>query len=141
MQINMDVVFKCNGKEIENVAEFKYLGLVIDRTKNNPSTMLLKRIYKAQAAFNSVKCHARLLGLHNRRVRIQLVQALAVTTLLYGSVIFGCLGPTRMQLTGGAQVFVRAEIFMRKMLRWALKTAPIDTRVSMLYLASNSVTV
>jgi hypothetical protein len=24
---------------------------------------------------------------------------------------------------------------------WALKTAPIDTRVSMLYLASNSVTV
>jgi hypothetical protein len=25
---------------------------------------------------------------------------------------------------------------MRKMLRWALKTAPIDTRVSMLYLAS-----
>jgi hypothetical protein len=46
-----------------------------------------------------------------------------------------------MQLTGGAQVFVRAEIFMRKMLRWALKTAPIDTRVSMLYLASNSVTV
>ena len=47
MQINMDVVFKCNGKEIENVAEFKYLGLVIDRTKKNPSTMLLKIIYKA----------------------------------------------------------------------------------------------
>jgi hypothetical protein len=35
----MDVVFKCNGMKIENVAEFKYLGLVIDRTKNNPSTM------------------------------------------------------------------------------------------------------
>jgi hypothetical protein len=43
----MDVVFKCNNREIENVAEFKYLGLVIDRAKNNPSTMLLKRIYKA----------------------------------------------------------------------------------------------
>jgi hypothetical protein len=33
---------------------------------------------------------------------------------------------------------VRAEMFMRKMLRWALKTAPVETRVSMLYLATNS---
>jgi hypothetical protein len=39
---------------------------------------------------------------------------------------------------GGTQVFVRAEMFMRKMLRWALKTAPVETRVSMLYLATNS---
>jgi hypothetical protein len=46
-----------------------------------------------------------------------------------------------MSLTGGAPVFVRAETFMRKMLRWALKTAPIDTRVSLLYLATNSVNV
>ena len=69
----MDVTFQCYNKNIENVAEFKYLGLVIDRNKNNLSTMLLKRIYKAQAAFNSIKCHARLLGLYNRRVRIQLV--------------------------------------------------------------------
>jgi hypothetical protein len=47
MQINMDVAFTCYDKNIENVAEFKYLGLIIDRSKNNPSTMLLKRIYKA----------------------------------------------------------------------------------------------
>ena len=70
-----------------------------------------------------------------------MVQAIAVTTLLYGSVIFGCIRPARLQLTGGARVFVRAEIFLRKMLRWALKSTPIDTRVSMLYLASNSVNV
>jgi hypothetical protein len=62
-----------------------------------------------------------------------------VTTLLYGSVIFGCLGPARLQLRGGVPVYVRAEVFLRKLLRWALKSAPIDTRVSMLYLASNSV--
>ena len=135
----MDVAFNCCSQEIKNVAEFKYLGLVINRANNSPCTMLEKRIYKAQAAFNSIKCHARLLGLHNRRVRIQLVQALAVTTLLYGSVIFGCLGPARLQLQGGASIFVRTEILMRKMLRWALKSAPIDTRVSMLYVASNSV--
>jgi hypothetical protein len=47
MQINMDVDFTCYDKSIENVAEFKYLGLIIDRSKNHPSTMLLKRIYKA----------------------------------------------------------------------------------------------
>ena len=40
MQINMDETFKCVEREIENVAEFKYLGLIIDRAKNNPSSML-----------------------------------------------------------------------------------------------------
>ena len=33
---------------------------------------------------------------------------------------------------------MRAEIFLRKMLRWAMKTAPVDTRVSFLYVATNS---
>jgi hypothetical protein len=134
----MNVDFKCGDKSVENVAEFKYLGLIINRAKNHPGEMLAQRINKAKGAFYRIKCHARLLGLHNRRVRISLVQAIAVTTLLYGSVIFGCLGPARLQLTGGAQVFIRAEMFMRKMLRWALKTAPVETRVSMLYLATNS---
>ena len=69
----MDVEFKCNNLPIENVSEFKYLGLYIDRANASPSTMLEKRICKAVGAFNNIKCHARLLGLNNRRVRIQLV--------------------------------------------------------------------
>jgi hypothetical protein len=40
----MEVNFRCNGVKIDNVAEFKYLGLVINRANNNPSTMLEKRI-------------------------------------------------------------------------------------------------
>ena len=36
----MDVEFMCSDKIIENVADFKYLGLIIDRAKNNPSSML-----------------------------------------------------------------------------------------------------
>ncbi len=123
---------------IENVTEFKYLGLFVNRACATPTVMLEKRISKATAAFNNIKCHARLLGLSNRRVRIQLIQALAVTCLLYGSTIFGCLGPARMQLQGGTATFARADILLRKMLRWALRTAPIDTRVSMLYLATNA---
>jgi hypothetical protein len=51
------------------------------------------------------------------------------------------MSAARLQLSGGASSFVRAEVFMRKMLRWALKNVPIDTRVSMLYLATNSVNV
>ena len=66
----MDVNFYCKGKKIENVAEFKYLGLIINRANNSPTTMLEKRICKARAAFNNIKCHTRLLGLFNRRVRV-----------------------------------------------------------------------
>ena len=86
----------CGEKSIENVADFKYLGLIINRAQNKPGQMLAHRIIKAKCAFYRIKCHARLLGLHNRRVRIALVQAIAVTTLLYGSVIFGCLGKARL---------------------------------------------
>ena len=73
MQINMDVVFNCCQRNIENVADFKYLGVVIDRANNSPCTILENRICKAKAAFNIIKCHARLLGLHTRSVRISLV--------------------------------------------------------------------
>jgi hypothetical protein len=92
----MDVDFVCGDKILENVADFKYLGLIINRAQNNPGHMLDHRISKAKCAFYSIKCHARLLGLHNRRVRIALVHAIAVSTLLYGSVIFGCLGKARL---------------------------------------------
>jgi hypothetical protein len=36
----MDEKFHCSNVEIENVAEFKYLGLIIDRAKSNPGSML-----------------------------------------------------------------------------------------------------
>ena len=52
MQINMDCSFMCNNLPIENVNEFKYLGLFINRAQSSPTVMLEKRIHKAQAAFN-----------------------------------------------------------------------------------------
>ncbi len=66
----MDVEFKCYGVPLKNVNEFKYLGLIINREKNNPSIMLTNRISKTESAFNSIKCHTRLFGLFNRRVRV-----------------------------------------------------------------------
>jgi hypothetical protein len=69
----MDVIFQCNGSPLENVDEFKYLGLIINRARNSPTAMLEKRISKAKVALNNIKCYTRLLGLFKRRVRIQLV--------------------------------------------------------------------
>lgn len=66
----MDTVFTCNGLPLKNVEEFKYLGLIINRANNSPTAMLEKRICKTKAAFHKIKCHSRLLGLFNRRVRI-----------------------------------------------------------------------
>jgi hypothetical protein len=66
----MNVEFSCYGMPLTNVSEFKYLGLVINRANNNPSTMLENRISKTEAAFYNIKCHTRLLGLFNRRVRV-----------------------------------------------------------------------
>jgi hypothetical protein len=36
----MDETFTCGNVEIENVAEFKYLGLIVNRAKSNPGNML-----------------------------------------------------------------------------------------------------
>jgi hypothetical protein len=66
----MNVEFSCYDMPLENVSEFKYLGLVINRANNNPCTMLENRISKTEAAFHNIKCHTRLLGLFNRRVRV-----------------------------------------------------------------------
>jgi hypothetical protein len=40
----MDVNFYSNNIKIENVSEYKYLGLVVSRKLNNPSRMLEKRL-------------------------------------------------------------------------------------------------
>ena len=66
----MDETFTCGNVEIENVADYKYLGLIVNRATSNPGNMLEQRLSKAKAAFYSIKYHARLLGLYNRRVRI-----------------------------------------------------------------------
>ncbi len=70
MQINMHGSVFCNNFELEIVAAYKYLGLIVDSTQSSPSSMLSARIEKAMHAFYKIKNHARLLGLFNRRVRI-----------------------------------------------------------------------
>jgi hypothetical protein len=59
---------------------------------------------------------------------------------MYGSVLFACLGNDLSTLTANCMVFKEAEIFVRKMLRWAMRT-DVDTRCSFLYVVSNCVNV
>jgi hypothetical protein len=59
---------------------------------------------------------------------------------MYGSVLFACLGNDLSTLTANCMVFKDAEIFVRKMLRWAMHT-DVDTRCSFLYVVSNHVNV
>jgi hypothetical protein len=70
-----------------------------------------------------------------------MVNALAVSTLLYGSVIFSCLSATNVSLEGGTTMFKRAEVLFRKMLRWAVRSTDMDTRCSFLYVLTNSTNV
>jgi hypothetical protein len=55
---------------------------------------------------------------------------------MYGSVIYACLSNIEPVFEPTNVVFAQAEIFIRKMLRWALQV-PVDTRSSFLYVISN----
>ena len=43
----MDVVFKCDNLKIENVNEFKYLGLILSNKSSRPDILLKARMIKA----------------------------------------------------------------------------------------------
>lgn len=81
-----------------------------------------------------------MLSIGNTRVRVQLINSLVVSILMYGSVIFACLGAVPVQLQQNCVVFQEAEILVRRMLRWAMRTE-CDTRCSFMYVMSNCVTV
>jgi hypothetical protein len=76
------------------------------------------------------------MGISNVRVKLQLINALVSSVLMYGSVIYACLSNIEPVLEPTNVVFAKAEIFIRTMLRWALQV-PMDTRSSFLYVLSN----
>jgi hypothetical protein len=76
------------------------------------------------------------LGISNTRVKIQIVNALVTSVLLYGCVIYACLSNVETTLDPTNAVFAKAEIFSRKMLRWIFGFEN-DTRKSIMYVVSN----
>jgi hypothetical protein len=104
---------------------------------------MLDRIQKCKVAFYSVVNKSKFFGLSNARVRLQLMQSLALTHLLFGAVVFGCLADVSFNLgdaTTQHAVWHDAEVLLRTMLRWAVKSAR-NMRSSFLYLMCNCPTV
>lgn len=73
-----------------------------------------------------------------------MVHSLALTHLLFGCIVFGCLADNVVSIASSQRatcVMWRAvEIFFRKMLRWSLKCKR-DIRTSFLYLLADSPSV
>ena len=66
---------------------------------------MLDRIRKAKCAFGAIKSTARILGLNNCRVKLQVINSLVISTLLYGCMVFACLGSSRVALEQSHCVF------------------------------------
>ena len=69
-----------------------------------------------------------------------MVNALVASVLQYGRVVYACLSNVESALEPTNLIFAKAEIFFRKMLRWALNVE-MDKRSSFLYVTSNHPTV
>ena len=80
------------------------------------------------------------MGLFNSRVRVQLVLSLTLSHLMFGCVVWSSLMSTDFSFGHAATLWNKAEILLRKMLRWALHM-PRDTRLGFLYFAGNLPTV
>lgn len=102
------------------------------------------RLNKCKLAFYSVQNKARFFGVLNPRVRLQLVQSLAVTHLLFGAVVFGCLTCTDIMLfqkrSAAHADWYELEVFYRRMIRWAMKCHR-NIRTSVLYAVSGCATI
>lgn len=73
-----------------------------------------------------------------------MVLSLAVTHLLFGSVVFGCLADYEISIANASHATCATwrtiEVFFRKMLRWALKCKR-DIRNSVLYILADCTSV
>ena len=140
------MLIHCKGKlyvdqvQLQQCDTFKYLGIEIKANSKSPGHILSVRVKQAKIAFLRIKNNARLLGLQNSRVRLQLVQALVVSVLLFGAPLFACLSDMHMTMTASSSTFREAEDLARDLLRWALH-AHCDTRNSVLYVLGNSESV
>ena len=140
MLINCTGTIKCGDTPLEEVEEFRYLGLLLKAKCLLPSGILLDRLQQSRKVFNAVRANCRLLGLSNPRVKLQLVNALATSILTYGSVLYACLGNVEPTLQANNTAFEQAESFFRGMLRWALHQDR-NLRGSFLYVAANQANI
>ena len=94
MLVHCEGTVTCYGDIVETVSEFWYLGVQMVSTARSPEHMLRARLKASQRAFGALRANARYFGISNCRVRVQLIQALAISHLMFGCVIWACLADT-----------------------------------------------
>lgn len=70
MHVNCEGDIQCNGSSLEQVSQFKYLGIVVRDNQGSPEKILLDRITATRKSFNALRSNARYLSINNCRVRV-----------------------------------------------------------------------
>ena len=70
MLVNCNGTISCYGKAVDNVKEFRYLGIPLLSTARSPEHILQNRLKAAQRAFGALRANARYFGISNCRVRV-----------------------------------------------------------------------
>jgi hypothetical protein len=112
------------------------LGFKLSNACTTPIEILEDRIMKANRMFQAIRTNCRVLGLSNVRIKIQLINSMVTSILLYGCVLYACLSNVESTMDPTNVAFAKAETFVRKMLRWACNSE-YDVRKSFLYVPSN----
>ncbi len=140
MLVHCTGTLRCGETILQQVDEFKYLGLKLTAICQQPDGLLRARLLAARRTFNAVRANCRWMGISNSRVKLQLVSTLATSVLLYGSVLYACLGNVRTTLHANIALFESVEAFVRVMYRWALGQSR-DLRGSFVYAMANQPSV
>ena len=140
MLVNCQGSVSCYGEAVANVKEFRYLGIPMLSTARSPEHILQNRLKAAQRAFAALCANAHYFGILNCRVRVQLIQSLVISHLMFGCVIWACLSDISFSITGHTGLWLTVERQLRAMLRWALYL-PRDTRCSLMHVLGHCPTL
>jgi hypothetical protein len=94
-----------DNKKIENVSEFKYLGIMLANKATKPDTILKARLNAANRSFVSICTNCRLIGITNVKVKLLLVNALVRSVLMYGCILYACMSDVLTTLTPANGLF------------------------------------
>ena len=91
MLVNCNAEMLVGDKKIDNVNEFKYLGIMMSNNTTKPDQIIKARLNAAKRSFISICTNCKLIGITNVRVKLLLVNALVRSVLLYGCILYACM--------------------------------------------------
>ena len=116
------------GQAIPVVSAVTYLGVTVEGTCHMLDHQVATRLQRAEAAFTAVRRVAQHLHVSTPGLRLQLLDALVMSRLLFAAVTWSPVAPAGPvivptqcpSLYGAHAVWPSVEVAHRKWLRWAL---------------------